>query len=133
MTSNPLATRAEAGGGDEAVQLNLLVDLLTARTNEGKIDWQQTADEQLFIGGFGGGRTAEIGRWFNGYSLLVRSQNGTRIVDVEEPYAGAVPRTPDDPRLQLARGLEDLYRVARWKACDVEPNTGEVISVLECL
>ena len=90
--------------GTRPHSLTVWSTLLTVKTREGKIDWQRTADEHLFIGGYGGGRTAEVGRWFNGYSLLVRSPNGTRIVDVEEPYPGVTPRSQEDPRLQLAHG-----------------------------
>ena len=120
---------------EEYARLRRLAQLLITKTRERKLNWRQTADEQMFLAGYGGGRTVEVGRRSHAHFLVLRDDDGGRVIDVEEFLPQAFEASPDaaGPRGDFAVDLEELYDLARWHACDVGEGAREAIEALERL
>ena len=108
-----------------------LIGLLIEKTQQGKVDWHQTADQHAFVTTLGESQTAEVGRWEGGYSLTVRDESGRTLVDLEEE--GPWDAWQADGRVVLRYELQRLYRTALRQARDVVPDADATIAVLERL
>ena len=131
LEADPPRIREDDRSRRERERQQRVIQLLLEKSSEGKLNWRQTADEHTFITAVGETQTAEVGRWDDGYVLVIRDESGRRLLDLEElaPHATET----GDPRLILRYELERLYRMTSRSARDVVGDEEAAIAALESL
>ena len=100
---------------------NRLVTVVLEKTRDGKLNWEETADQTAFIASVGGNTTLKIerGRDWNGFNdtLSLIDEKGIVLWEVDDPQPM----------------IEELYKLARRIALKVDEKVEAIMESLQKL
>ena len=129
-----------------SVQLKQMLDLepllkaLLRKSQEGKIDWRVTAEEDAFLTAVRGELTFEVHRRGGVCGLIGKDQHGRLIYQVEEPVlVPPIQHSPEDEEVEWWTGLRPettlsmLHKTARRIALRLDERLESSLRLIESL
>jgi hypothetical protein len=117
-----------------------VVSALLKKSQEGKIDWRETAEDEAFIASVRGEMTFEIVRRGDQCELIAKDQRGKTLFRIDEPVVlPQIDWTPDDHREADQTGwmptttLGQLHSIARRVAMRVDERLSSSLRLIENL
>jgi hypothetical protein len=106
-----------------------IIDALIDKTKEGKLQWQETADERTFLAAVRGERTFQISQdWEDAlerFQLVIRDADGRAFVDklfyIARPVSAA------------ANKARNLYELVRRISLNLDEKVDETVQLLNGL